>query len=239
MKQHLYERISKALRERIVSGKLAIGDALPTEAELCRKYSVSRYTAREALRQLREAGLVTRRRRVGTTVASSLSGSAYSLPVSSAADLQRYASGMRLLIQCRDRVKADAPLAALLGCKRGQTWIRLQGIRRRPRDTRPLCLVSVYLNIALAGLEKRIPRIAGVIYPLVEKELGVRIAWITQKIEAVSLSEQEALRLGTQPGGSGLRVRRAYYDANERLLELSDSLHAGEHFAYEMRLKRD
>jgi YD repeat-containing protein len=34
-------------------------------------------------------------------------------------------------------------------------------------------------------------------------------------------------------------VRRYYYDANDRLLEMSDSLHAAENFAYEMRLKRD
>lgn len=239
MKQHLYERIAKALQERIASGKAAVGDTLPTEAELCRKYAVSRYTAREALRQLRDSGLVTRRRRVGTTVASAQASAAFSLPVSSAADLLRYASGMRLLIQKRDRIKADSVLAASLACRRGQPWIRLQGIRRRPKDAHPLCLVTVYLNDALSGLEKRIPRIAGVIYPLVEKELGVRIAWIGQKIEAVMLKAADARRLGVAPGGCGLRVWRSYYDANERLLEMSDSLHAGERFVYETRLKRD
>ena len=31
---------------------------------------------------------------------------------------------------------------------------------------------------------------------------------------------------------------RYYYDSNERLLELSDSLHAAERFACEMRLSR-
>ena len=67
MKQHRYERIAKTLGGQIASGKFAVGDALPTEAQLCRRYGVSRYTAREALRQLRDAGLITRRPRAGAT----------------------------------------------------------------------------------------------------------------------------------------------------------------------------
>ena len=238
MKQHRYEQIAKALSERITSGAVSVGDSLPTEAELCRKYRVSRYTAREALRQLRDAGLITRRPRAGSTVTAATSNSAFSLPVSSAADLFRYASGTRFVIEKRERIKAAGVDLAVLECRRGQEWIKLSGVRRKPGIATPVCLISVYLNIALAGLEKRIPRSAGVIYPLVEKELGVRIAWIGQRIEAVQLGESEAALLRCKPG-CGLRVRRYYYDATERLLELSDSLHAAGGFAYEMRLRRD
>jgi DNA-binding GntR family transcriptional regulator len=42
MKQHRYERIAQALEQRIASGSVAVGDTLPTEADLCRKYRVSR-----------------------------------------------------------------------------------------------------------------------------------------------------------------------------------------------------
>jgi DNA-binding GntR family transcriptional regulator len=239
MKQHRYEQIAKELGERITSGEVSVGESLPTEAVLCKKYGVSRYTAREALRQLREAGLITRRPRAGTTVAAASARSAFSLPVSSAADLFRYASDTRFVIENRSRIKASAEDMAVLECRRGQEWIKLSGIRRRPAVATPVCLITVYLNIALAGLEKRIPRSAGVIYPLVEKQLGVRIAWIGQRIEAVPLGAADAKRLRARAGGCGLRVRRYYYDANDRLLEVSDSLHAGERFAYEMRLRRD
>lgn len=238
MKQHLYERIAKELGERITSGRVAVGDALPTEAALCRKYGVSRYTAREALRRLRDAGLITRRPRAGTTVASASATSAFSLPVSSAADLFRYASDTKFWIEKKSLVKAQGQDLAVLECRRGQEWIKLEGVRRRLGIAAPLCLVTVYLNGALAGLEKRLPRACGVIYPLVEKKLGTRIAWIGQRIEAVALGEDDAGRLRASPG-CGLRVRRYYYDGNDRLLEVSDSLHAAGHFAYEMRLRRD
>ena len=55
---------------------------------------------------------------------------------------------------------------------------------------------------------------------------------------AALLGEEDAERLRAKAGAPALRVRRTYYDANERLLELSDSLHAAERFAYEMRLSR-
>jgi DNA-binding GntR family transcriptional regulator len=239
MKQHRYERIARDLGEQIASGRIAVGGALPTEAKLCLRYGVSRYTAREALRQLREAGLITRRPRAGSTVTSARSGSTFSLPVSSAADLFRYATDARFIIEKRERIEAGSEEMATLACRRGQPWIRLAGVRRRPGVRVPVCLITVYLNSVLAGLEKSLPRSPGVIYPQVERALGTRIAWIGQRIEAVKLGAPEARRLGAAPDEPGLRVRRYYYDANDRLLEMSDSLHAGKDFSYEMRLKRD
>lgn len=238
MKQHRYERIAQALQERIASGSVAVGETLPTEAVLCRKYGVSRYTARAALRQLRDAGLITRRPRAGSTVAASRAGAAFSLELGSAEELLRYATQTRFLIQQRQYIRAAGEDLAVLECRRGQEWIKLSGMRVRPRVATPVCLLNVYLNIALAGFEKRLPRSSGVIYPQVEKALGVRISWIGHRIEASLLGEAEARRLRAKAGAPALRVRRYYYDANERLLELSDSLHAAERFAYEMRLSR-
>ena len=239
MKQHRYERIAQALQERIASGSVAVGETLPTEADLCRKYRVSRYTAREALRQLRDAGLITRRPRAGSTVAAARASSAFSLPLGSAQDLLRYATETRFLIEKRERIRAAGEDLAVLGCRRGQEWIKLSGTRVRPGVTTPLCLINVYLHIALAGLEKRLPSSSGVIYPEVEKALGVRISWIGHRIEATLLGQPEARRLRAKAGAPALRVRRYYYDANERMLEVSDSLHPAERFAYQMRLRRE
>lgn len=239
MKQHRYERIAQLLEERIASGSVAVGETLPTEAQLCQRYAVSRYTAREALRRLRDAGLITRRPRTGSTVAAAQARSALSLPLGSAEDLLRYASETRFVIERRERIRASGEDLAALECRRGQPWIKLSGVRLRPGVATPVCLINVYLNTALAGLEKRLPRSSGVIYPQVEKALGVRISWIGHRIEARLLNETEAARLRAKAGAPALRVRRFYYDANERLLELSDSLHAAERFAYQMRLKRE
>ena len=61
----LYRRVVDALREDIVSGRSAVGDRLPTEDALCRRFGVSRHTVREALRAPREEGLVASRQGAG------------------------------------------------------------------------------------------------------------------------------------------------------------------------------
>jgi GntR family transcriptional regulator len=129
--------------------------------------------------------------------------------------------------------------AAVLGVRAGQRWFRLNGVRQVLGSGSPLCLVTVYLHASLAALGRRLPRAARAIYPQVEEALGARIAWVRQRIEAVALDAAQAAQLGAHAGECALRVRRYYHDGNDRLLEVSDSLHPGERFAYEMRLKRD
>jgi DNA-binding transcriptional regulator YhcF (GntR family) len=53
------QEIADILRERIRSGELKAGDRLPTQAELTEEFDVERGTVRQALRLLREAGLLT------------------------------------------------------------------------------------------------------------------------------------------------------------------------------------
>ena len=53
----LYLQVVRALKDEIVSGVYPVGSQLPTEEELCERFSVSRYTVREALRRLRAGSL--------------------------------------------------------------------------------------------------------------------------------------------------------------------------------------
>src|SRR5260370_27925237 len=64
----LYLQVVRALKDEIVSGVYPIGSQLPTEEELCERFSVSRYTLREALPRLREASLLSSRQLPGTPV---------------------------------------------------------------------------------------------------------------------------------------------------------------------------
>lgn len=52
-----YEQVARQLREAILDGRLAPGDELPAERELCAQFGVSRTTVREALRALQAQGL--------------------------------------------------------------------------------------------------------------------------------------------------------------------------------------
>ena len=68
MKTARYELIADYLREMVASS--APGDRLPSDAELCERFSVSRMTARQPVQMLVTEELVVRRRGVGTFVAT-------------------------------------------------------------------------------------------------------------------------------------------------------------------------
>ena len=64
----LYFQIQQKLRSKILNGELKPGDSLPTEAQLCIEYAVSRITVGKALETLVTEGVIHRRRGVGSFV---------------------------------------------------------------------------------------------------------------------------------------------------------------------------
>jgi GntR family transcriptional repressor for pyruvate dehydrogenase complex len=54
------EQVEKQLQHAILSGQLAVGSKLPSEAALAAEFSVSRTTVREALRSLATSGLISK-----------------------------------------------------------------------------------------------------------------------------------------------------------------------------------
>ena len=64
----LPSRIAEALMKEISDGRLKPGDRLPTEQYLAENFGVSRNVVREAIAQLRSAGVVHSRQGLGTVV---------------------------------------------------------------------------------------------------------------------------------------------------------------------------
>jgi GntR family transcriptional regulator len=67
----LYIQLSGIIRKDIDKGKYKSGERIPTEAELIKRYNVSRITVRNALDDLARDGILIRKRGKGTFVADS------------------------------------------------------------------------------------------------------------------------------------------------------------------------
>jgi DNA-binding GntR family transcriptional regulator len=64
----LYYQLQNILKSKILSNELEGNKRLPSEAELCSEYNVSRATVRQALSELMKDGLIYRDRGRGTFV---------------------------------------------------------------------------------------------------------------------------------------------------------------------------
>ncbi len=71
--ERLYERIVEQIEHRILNGDLHVGDQLPPERELCERFGVSRTAVREAVKALRQKGLLETYPGRGTFVTNSTS----------------------------------------------------------------------------------------------------------------------------------------------------------------------
>ncbi len=64
----VYYQLKLLLKKQIEQGQLRSGEKIPTEAELCERYQISRTPVRQALLELTQEGLLTRRAGRGTFV---------------------------------------------------------------------------------------------------------------------------------------------------------------------------
>jgi len=64
----LYRQLGDVLRARLKDGEFPVGALFPSEPQLCELYGVSRITVIRALNELARAGLLVRRRGLGTFV---------------------------------------------------------------------------------------------------------------------------------------------------------------------------
>jgi len=71
--ERLYEQIVSQIEQRIEAGDLKIGDQLPSERELAEQFTVSRTAVREAVKALRQKGLVEIRPGRGTFITNGTS----------------------------------------------------------------------------------------------------------------------------------------------------------------------
>jgi len=77
VEQHKYREILEKLQGDIASGRYKPGGRVPSEAELVRRFGVSRMTVFRAMRELQSLGLVTRRVGSGTYVSAAASSGSY------------------------------------------------------------------------------------------------------------------------------------------------------------------
>jgi len=234
-----YQRIADELISKIGAGVYPVGGLLPTEMELCAQYGISRSTVREALRRVRDAGLISRQRRTGTKVIAQLPPALYRQPTNSIGDLLQYADETRIQILSEKRVICDAQLAGLLECREGHAWLRLNTLRTVPNDPRPICMTTAYVDAGLPDIDKHLETVSGPISAMLERTYGIRIARIEQSIQAIRLGKRQATLLRADVGAPALRADRRYYREDGTLIELSSAIHPGDRFTYVTSLVRE
>ncbi len=234
----LYLQILRSLKDEIVSGVYPVGSQLPTEEELCARFSVSRYTVREALRRLRDERLVASRRGAGTMVVPPSPSDSYVHEVTSFNDLITFATGVRFQIDTMEMIDADAKLASRIGGTAGDRWLAGRGFRYTEKSDLPVCWTEVYINAAFAGVGRLLQRNKGPIFHLIEDLFGQRVVEVQQEIAAGRIPPSLAAGLKVKAGAMALEVQRTYRLASGKLAQVAVNTHPAARFRHAMTMRR-
>lgn len=241
--QPLYLAVAGRIAKRIASGEHAVGSMLPTEAELCDQFSASRFTVREAVKQLQQRGLVVTRRGMGTeVVARRPAGAArFSYSFDSVLEFLHSALATRLVDIEAEDVVADRAIAEVMNCKPGEPLLRLRGTRvlltpkRRPGKS--VALSEIHVLGTYSDIRNDLAKLDTAISTLIERRYGVSPVSIEQAIEPCAVTKAEGEILHVPAGSLGLRIARRYFDAKGRIYESTSSVQAGQQARLTMSIR--
>ena len=233
-----YRRMAREIKQDIISGAYPVGSLLPTEQELCNKFSASRYTVREALRLLGEDGMVERRQGRGSEVISDVERPIYAQSLTSLSELYDYAADTLLVLDHVEQIVPDAELAMSLGRKPGREWLMATGIRTTSEGA-VICVSHVFIHQDFASIGPELKSHKGAIHRLIEDRFDVPIQEVHQQITTVSLTGDIAASLGERPDNNAILVTRRYLDSDSRPILVSLNWHRLSGFTYSQIIRRE
>ncbi|AMJ57862.1 MULTISPECIES: GntR family transcriptional regulator [Stenotrophomonas] len=234
-----YAELGDLLQAAIEKGEYAVGTLLPTELELCERFSVSRHTARAALAQLISAGLVQRRPGAGTRVIAQSAAMRYEHEIDTVDLLMQYGNSTRLKVLEAERKLADAATAQRLDIHEGKEYLRLHCLRLEEQTREPIAVTEMLIPVRSGVPTDKLLEVAGAARALAKFLDPAKLSRVEQVFDAASFEAADAKLLDIKKTEPAMRVQRRYRDANGRLLLIAISLHPPGRFAYSMVLSRN
>jgi DNA-binding GntR family transcriptional regulator len=232
-----FESLAAELRERIALGDYAPSGALESEAELGRRYAVSRVTVRRALERLRDEGLVAARRGSGWYVLSGAAfGQALAIGTFQHARSAVSAAGLPLTRTVAGYGYRDAPpdVAHLLDVAPGSEALRVRAVRHAGKH--PLDVVTEWVPLAYAAPVSRADAEDPGVWETLRRH-GHTIEVVRQSMTATAAGESLAPLLDATPSTPVLLVRRLALLAGERPLAVAEHRYLGHRFRLEVEFR--
>lgn len=234
-----YQTIADTLEGEIVSGTPPVGEKLSSEAELCERFGAGRHTVREALRVLRDKGLIERTPGRGSVVTSDNPAAwRYTQRVARLSELLRYPEGVRRRHIESETSRLGQDEAIMLGLKPGSRWIRLSGIRELAGSGEPICWFDIYIAPAYARLTKRADVEAITLHEELERSFGVEINRAQVDMLVTRIPERIAGFLGCEADTPALTTVRRYFASTGEVVQASIAMHPEKRYTYAMEFVR-
>jgi len=227
----LYRRLQTTIARKISDGEYKPGFALPAELEVARIYDVAPGTARKAIEELVNEGLLERRHGAGTFVRR---------PDFNNSMLRffhfRDARGKELTpesrIVSRTVEAASNALAAHLALSSGEKVIHLR--RLRLWDGKPRLVEDIYLPFTLFHpiIDLTEAAIGPLLYPAYETHCGQLVSFVKEEISIADAVAEDAVVLGLPSNDMVVTIDRLAMNPSHTPIEWRRSRGEARRFHY-------
>jgi GntR family transcriptional regulator len=224
-----YREIEQALRARIAS--LRPGQRLPSDTDLCAEFGVSRMTARHAMAQLAEEGLVRRDPGRGTFVAEPPTHRRANFLMTFSHEIRRQGREPSSRVVARVVRRPSAAERADLRLVRGDEIVELRRVRLA--DDVPVALEVAVLAPRCIAAVMGADLGAGSLHEALIAA-GIVPSRGKSSIRAEAAGADEAALLGVAAGEPMLVERRVIVDQRGRPIERTESRYAADRYGLDI-----
>lgn len=232
----LYSQLKSILESKIQSQQWKENDRLPSEGELCKQFSVSRITVRQALSELLKAGLIYRDRGRGTFITE---GAGLKRPVlkGSIEDLIAAAKGTWMKVLSYRKKALPTILAGTSKFDPSERIFQLEMVREIPMGPQGYSLIYFPYDLGKSISAEELHEDTEII-SFVEEKLGARAHRANQVIDVGVAGPAEAKHLCVKSKTPLLLIRRDYYTRKGTLMFAAITYFRPDRFKYEIELTR-
>lgn len=232
----IYTVIADDLMRLIVEGGVSVGERLPSEAELCRTYGVSRMTVRQAVTALVDGGYVERRRGSGTFVQSTKLERSASRMLGFEEDmLLRGLTPTTVVLRSGWTTAGpeEREFLRLDGGARVLSVERLRSVNGEPIGTNQITLPQKWGEL-LEGQD-----FSRSLYALLREVLDDEVKEAEQRIEATPADHAQATLLRVARGAPLLRIVRTTFLRRHGLIGLTRTYYRGDRYYLSLKVSRE
>jgi len=228
----LYVQLARRIEAAIRDGQYQVDQALPSERLLSDSLGVSRVTARKAIDQLVDQGLIVRRQGSGNYIAPRFEQPLSRL-TSFSEELSRrgYKPTSRWLKRVITLPAPDEQLSLAIAST--TKVARLE--RLRLADD---VVMAYEISVLPASVVAKPARVEGSLYKYLESVNQVPVRAL-QHIRALNAPDKLAKQLGILPGQAVLFITRVGYNAEGRAVELTHSYCRNDYYDFVAELRRE
>lgn len=232
-----YHQLLEIIKHKIREGVWWPGDKIPSEAEMCETYGVSRTVVRQALHELESERIITKRKGKGTFVAEpKISEGLIQKLTGFYQDMVERGLEPKTKVLFQDIIPANLKIARFLDVPIGTDIVEIK--RLRSIHDVPIQLVTTHIPLQLSPNLANIDLSNRSLYEYLEIENGVKIERGIRYIEAVLANQEEAMLLEIEEGDPLIMLDSFSYSETGQVIEYYHAVHRGDRSRFVVELLR-